>query len=39
VHIDGKANPADMLTKAVSKTQFETFRLVIGMRPVLESMD
>jgi hypothetical protein len=38
VHIDGKTNPADMFTKAVSKTQFESFRQVIGMRPVLESM-
>jgi hypothetical protein len=36
VHIDGKTNPADMLTKAVSKTQFETFRQVIGMRPALD---
>jgi hypothetical protein len=35
-HIDGKTNPADMLTKAVSKTQFESFRQVIGMRPAQE---
>jgi hypothetical protein len=39
VHIDDKASRDDMLAKAVSKTQFETYRLVIGMRPILESMD
>jgi hypothetical protein len=35
-HIDGKGNPADMLTKAVSRAQFEEFRQVIGMRPAMD---
>jgi hypothetical protein len=35
-HISGKDNPADMLTKALSRKQFEDFRRRIGMRPATE---
>jgi hypothetical protein len=35
-HISGKDNPADVLTKALSRKQFEDFRRRLGMRPAME---
>jgi hypothetical protein len=35
-HIIGKDNPADVLTKALSRKQFEDFRRRLGMRHAME---
>jgi hypothetical protein len=36
VHVHGRYNPADVLTKALCRNKFEQFRFLLGMRPAMD---
>jgi hypothetical protein len=36
VHVHGRFNPADVLTKALCRSKFEQFRFLLGMRPAMD---